>query len=476
MTVTRTVVTGQIRSLIECLLFLLTYFIRCYDVEDIYEMEPTELGSRCSSVTSGHITPKNDHDFPSSFKSSRELQSTPSKKKPNPFSFPSIKSPIPRSRNISQSEKESCELSSLYSSSAGSLKSSPSHTSKIKESTSRSWQRQKLSLHNSDHFSSEGDLTSCSGKAVTCGLSDDRATPASCDDSDNVSLYTNVPASPLFRRHQSGQKDRSNTAEESAAILPSLSGDCLNNGIRFSTKCQDYLQSCEGCSRASTPELQCSEESLLKHTCRLTFQTSSQCFIPHDTCHQYEKQHTYSHKSSNTDKPKPTGTLNSNKSHKKEPRCSQAVCENPFYIVFDPNCSYSSQRQKYRPVDKPQVCTRLPLIWPQNSWDLPEDDPFDNGGQIIDKTTQCNDKQRDGSDSLWPHNSSGFFDATGHKKETDLIFPHNASEYSVSNTSPDSKDSGNSSCTTTSRLDNESITTNEESSGESKWINIISSN
>ena len=495
MTITRTIVTGRTISLIESLLFVLTYFIRCFDIEDICEMEPIELGSRCSSVASGHITPKSDQhfgDFPCGLKSSRDA-CTPSKKKPNPFSFPSMKSPIPRSRNISQSDKESFEqsLKSIYSSSAGSLKASPSH-SKGKEHTSRSWQRHKASLHDSNRFSSEGDLTSCSSKAVTCGLSDDRITPASCDNSDNLSLHTNVPDSPVFRWHQGGQRGCSSVCTAESATPPGLSRDSINtSGVRFNAKCQEYLQSCEVCSRASTPELHCSEECLLNQTCRLLFQTSSQCFIPRDTCHKCEEQYTctYTDKSLCTDKPKKsTGKLKSNSSSKKEPRCSVAVCDNPYYIVFDPNCSYSSQRHKYRPVDKPQVCTRLPLIWPQNSWEevLPEDDPFDKDDKTTDTTTQDNDKQNDGSDSLWPHNTSGFFDSSSatEKKEpsNDLIFPHNASDYrmkqetsysfGVSNTSPVSKDSGNCSYTASSRLDNESFATNEESSGEDKWMII----
>ena len=495
MTITRTIVTGRTISLIESLLFVLTYFIRCFDIEDICEMEPTELSSRCSSVASGHITPKSDQhfsDFPCSLKSNRDA-CTPSKKKPNPFSFPSMKSPIPRSRNISQSDKESFEQS-IYSSSAGSLKASPSHTtSKGKEHTSRSWQRHKASLHDSNRFSSEGDLTSCSSsKAVTCGLSDDRITPASCDNSDNLSLHTNVPGSPVFK-WQGGQRGCSSACSVESAALPGFSRDSMNtSGVRFNAKCQEYLQSCEVCSRASTPELHCSQECLLNQTCRLLFQTSSQCFIPRDTCHKCEEQYTctysssYTDKSPCTEKPKSTGKLESNKSSKKEPRCSVAVCDNPYYVVFDPNCSYSSQRHKYRPVDKPQVCTRLPLIWPQNSWEVPEDDPFDSDDKVTDTTAQDDDKQKDGSDSLWPHNSSGFFDSSSatEKKESsnDLIFPHNASDYrmkqetsynfGVSNTSPVSKDSGNCSYTASSRLDNESFATNEESSGEEKWVII----
>ena len=490
MTVTRTVVTGKTSELIETLLFLLTYFIRCFDIEDICEMESNdEHCSRCNSVASGHITPKSDQhlggDFPCSFKSSREVQSmagTPSKKKPNPFSFPSIKSPIPRSRNISQSDKESFEhsMKSLYSSSVGSLKSSPSHTSKTKET--RVCQRHKASLHDSNHFSSEGDLTSCSGKAVACGLSDDRMTPASCDNSDNVSLHTSIPDSPFFTTWHQGEQSVFTSEESSLALaMPK------DSGVRFNTKCQDYLQSCEVCSRASTPELHCSEECLLNQTCRLLFQTSSQCFIPRDTCHKCDKQYTcpYTSSSSSNETKSTTRTSKSKRSSKKKPRCSTAVCENPYYVVFDPNCSYSSQRHKYRPVDKPQVCTRLPLIWPQNSWEeiLPEDGSIDNDGSTTDTTTQENDKEKDGSDSVWPHNSSGFFDppSTANKKEmdSDLVFPHNATSgfrmkqetgdygYGVSNTSPVSKDSGNCSYTT-SRLDNDSFAANEENSGKSK--------
>lgn len=501
MTVTRTIVTGRTSSLIETLLFLLTYFIRCFDIEDICEMEPNdEFCSRCNSVASGHITPKSDQhfsDFPCNPKSNRETQSvasTPSKKKPNPFSFPSMKSPIPRSRNISQSDKDSFEqsLKSVCSSSAGSLKASPSHASKTKDHVSRSW-RHKASLHDSNRFSSEGDLTSCSTKAVACGLSDDTATAASCDNSDSLSLHTNVPGSPLFRKwQQSGQRDCSSVcaAEESPAI-PGLSRDGISSsGVRFNSKCQDYLQSCEVCSRASTPELQCSEECLLNQTCRLLFQTSSQCFIPRDACHKCDEQYTcpYSSPSSCTDKPKSSErTSKSSNSSKKEPRCSMAVCENPFYVVFDPNCSYTSQRHKHKPVDKPQVCTRLPLIWPQNSWEevLPEDDAFDSDGRTSSTTTQDNDKEKDVTDSVWPQNSCGFFNSssTTNKQEpsSDLIFPHNSSteyrmkqetcySYGVSNTSPISKDSGNCSYAASSRLDNESFATNEESSGEDDYL------
>ena len=487
MTITRTIVAGRTIGLIESLLFLLTYFIRCFDIEDICEMDSTELGSRCSSVASGHITPKSDQHF-GDFPKSAWDACTPSKKKPNPFSFPSMKSPIPRSRNISQSDKESFEhsMKSVYSSSVGSLKGSPSKT---KEHMSRPWHRHKASFHDSNRFSSEGDLTSCSSKAVACGLSDDRVTPASCDNSDNLSLHTNVPGSPVFRSHQGEQIGCS-----SVEVATQLGDSIKASGVRFSGKCQEYLQSCEVCSRGSTPELQCSEDCLMNQTCRLLFQTSSQCFIPRDTCHKCDKEYTCSYSSSYTDKhcihkpksPKSTRKLESNSSTKKEPRCSMAVCDNPFYVVFDPNCSYSSQRHKYTPVDKPQVCTRLPLIWPQNSWEenLPEGDPFDNDNKS-NITTQDDDKQKDGSDCLWPHNSSGFFDSsTAEKKEsnTDLVFPHNTSEcrikqetsystsFSVTNTSPVSKDSGNCSYTASSRLDNESFATNEESSGKFQII------
>ena len=484
MTITRTIVTGRTISLIESLLFLLTYFIRCFDIEDICEIESTELGSRCSSVASGHITPKGDQHF-GDFPKSAWDACTPSKKKPNPFSFPSLKSPIPRSRNISQSDKESFEhsMKSVYSSSVGSLKGSPCKT---KEHVSRSWHRHKASLHDSNRFSSEGDLTSCSSKAVACGLSDDRMTPASCDNSDNLSLHTNVPDSPVFRVHQSEQRGCS-----SLELVTQLEDGINTNGARFSGKCQEYLQSCEVCSRASTPELHCSEDCLINQTCRLLFQTSSQCFIPRETCHKCEEQYSCSYSSSYTEKhgpskPKSTRKPKSNSSAKKEPRCSMAVCDNPFYVVFDPNCSYSSQRHKYKPVDKPQVCTRLPLIWPQNSWEenSPEGDTFNGDNITTNIGTQDDDKQKDGSDCLWPHNSSGFFDSSSavEKKESnaDLVFPHNTSEYSmkletsysfgVTNTSPVSKDSGNCSYTASSRLDNESFATNEGSSGKFQII------
>ena len=470
MTVTRTIVTGKNTGLIETLLFLLTYFIRCFDIEDFCEMEPNEFCSRCNSVASGHITPKSDQHFADfTIKGSREtVASTPSKKKPNPFSFPSVKSPIPRSRNISQSDKESFEQS-LYSSSAGSVKASPSHASKNREHISRSrWL--KASLCDSNHFSSEGDLTSCSSKAVAAALSDDRpvTTAGSFDNSDNMSLHTNVPGSPSFSKQQI---NCSNVFTEGS--LPA--GD--SNSVRF--KCQNYLQSCEVCSRASTPEPQCSEECLLNQTCRLLFQTSSQCFIPRDTCHKSDEQYPCPYSSSSNDKQRSTRTSSkSSSSSKKEPRCSMAVCENPYYVVFDPNCSYSTQRRKHRPVDKPQVCTRLPLIWPQNSWELPEDDSVDS--RVTNVTTQNIDKMNDGSDSVWPQNTCGFFSSTGSKTEPscDLVFPHNVtmsqkyagmkhdSSYGVSNTSPVSKDSGNCSYTASSRLlDNESYVTNEGSSG-----------
>ena len=472
MTVTRTIVTGRNSGLIETLLFLLTYFIRCFDIEDICEMEPNEFCSRCNSVASGHITPRSDQHFGDfNIKSSREtVASTPSKKRPNPFSFPSVKSPIPRSRNISQSDKDSFDQS-LYSSSAGSLKASPSHASKCREHISRS--RRLKASRDSNHFSSEGDLTLCSGKAVAGGLSDDRATPGSYDNSDNMSLHTNHPGSPSFSRRQQINCSSVFTAEESL-----LSGDSINNSVRFPTKCQDYLQSCEVCSRASTPELQCSEECLLNQTCRLLFQTSSQCFIPRDTCHKCDEQYTcpYSLSSASSDKRKSVRTPKSSSSSKKEPRCSMAVCENPYYVVFDPNCSYSTQQHKHRPVDKPQVCTRLPLIWPQNSWDLPEEDAINSNDHTADVVTQSSDKLRDGSDSVWPQNTCGFISSTADKKEpsNDHVFLHNPTSqqcrmkqdsYGVSNTSPVSKDSGNCSYTASSRIDNESCITNEESSG-----------
>ena len=476
MTITRTIVTGKNTGLIETLLFLLTYFIRCFDIEDFCEMEPNEFCSRCNSVASGHITPKSDQHFGDfSIKGSREtVASTPSKKKPNPFSFPSVKSPIPRSRNISQSDKDSFEqsLKSLYSSSAGSVKVSPSHASKNREHISRS-RRLKVSLCDSNHFSSEGDLTSCSGKAVTGGLSDDRVTAGSFDNSDNLSLHTNVPGSPSFSR----QWQRNCSSAFTEESLPGSSGDSINNSVRFGTKCQNYLQSCEVCSRASTPELQCSEECLLNQTCRLLFQTSSQCFIPRDACHKCDEQYTCPYSSSSNDKQKSARTSNkssTSSSSKKEPRCSMAVCENPYYVVFDPNCSYSTQRHKHRPVDKPQVCTRLPLIWPQNSWELPEDDSVDNdSGRVTDMTTQNIDKMNDGSDSIWPQNACGFFSSTARKTEpgNDHVFTHNVTSqqygnsYGISNTSPVSKDSGNCSYTASSRLDNESCVTNEGSSG-----------
>jgi len=160
-----------------------------------------------------------------------------------------------------------------------------------------------------------------------------------------------------------------------------------------------------------------------------------------------------------------------------------AVCENPYYIVFDPNCSYSLQQDKYRPVDKPQVCTRLPLIWPQNSWEevLPEGDPFDEDDHTTNATAKDSDEVKDGSDSIWPYNSSGFCNSpsTTDRKgpSSDHIFPHNSSHCRIkqetsfsfggSNTSPVSKDSGNYSCTT-SRLDD--VCTNEDSSGENKQL------
>ena len=105
-------------------------------------------------------------------------------------------------------------------------------------------------------------------------------------------------------------------------------------------------------------------------------------------------------------KQKSARTSKSNKSSKRELRCSMAVCENPYYVVFDPNHSYSTQHN-HRPVDKPQVYTRLPLIWPQVSWELP-DDPFDNDSHITDVTAQNSDKLKDKSD-LWPQNTLGFF-------------------------------------------------------------------
>ena len=79
------------------------------------------------------------------------------------------------------------------------------------------------------------------------------------------------------------------------------------------------------------------------------------------------------------------------------------MCENPYYVVFDPNCSYSTQRHKHRSLDKLQVCIRLPLIWSQNSWELqlPEDGSVDNdSGRVTDMITQNIDKMDDGSDSI----------------------------------------------------------------------------
>ena len=101
---------------------------------------------------------------------------------------------------------------------------------------------------------------------------------------------------------------------------------------------------CVPSSRALTPELQCSKECLLNQTCRSLFQTCSQCFIPRDACHKCDEQYTCPYSSSLNDKQKSARTSNkSSSSSKKELRCSMAVCENPYYVVFDPNCSYSTQ-------------------------------------------------------------------------------------------------------------------------------------
>jgi len=468
MTVTRTVVTGRSSHLVECLLFLLTYFIRCFDIEDICDGEVasfSDVGSRCSSTLSGHLTPRGDHlnDGMFAVKSSQAV-TTPSRKKPNPFSFASLKSPVPsRTRNHSQSDKESLDLSSksFYSGSAGSLLASPSKT--IKD-VSRSWHRQKALHHDQGFYKSEDDLTSsdCLSKTLlTSGHSDYRATTSA----DNLSLHTTNSDSPLFIL-----PGRSNSVPDSVSDrLPNLNNDsyqCISSGVRFSTKCQKYLQSCEVCSRASTPELQCSEECLLNQTCRLLFQTSSQCFIPRGACHKCEKQYTcsFSPQGNSADNAEPPIAA------KRRPRFSQTVCENPYYIVFDPNCTYPSQQPKQRCVDKPQVSTRLPLIWPQNSWEeLPlnegdeEGDPFDEPPD-----TQSDDKVKE---TQWPATTTESTDMT----PGDLVFPHNVTDYivkqdtmfSVYNTSPVSKDSGNCSYTTSTRLENESLVTNEDTAGKS---------
>ncbi|XP_065911653.1 folliculin-interacting protein 2-like isoform X2 [Dysidea avara] len=471
MTVTRTVVTGRVSQLVECLLFLLTYFIRCFDIEDICDNEVVgfpDIGSRCSSSMSGHLTPKEDHfsDGICGIRSSQAV-TTPSRKKPNPFSFASLKSPIPpRTRNHSQSDKESLDLSSksFCSGSAGSLLASP-----FKDAcSSRSWHRPKALHHDRGLCKSEDDLTSsdCPSKTLLAsGHSDCRTATA-----DSLSLHTTNSDSPLFML-----PTRSDSVSDSMTPnpLPNLTTDsyqCIGSGVRFSTKCQEYLQSCDVCSRASTPELQCSEECLLNQTCRLLFQTSSQCFIPRGACHECEKQYTCSFGPPNNPKPSAdTVTDLPPTTAKRRPRFSQTVCENPYYVVFDPNCTYSSQRPKQRCVDKPQVSTRLPLIWPQNSW---EEVPLDEGDEQVDpfeeppdcSTTQTDDKVKE---SEWP--------TTGQDMTTggDLVFPHNVTDYTVKqdsmfgvcNTSPVSKDSGNCSYTTSTRLENESLVTNEDTTG-----------
>ena len=320
MTVTHTIVIGKNTDLIKTLLFLLTYFIRYFDIEDICEMEPNEFNSQVSD----HITPESDQHFSDfSIESSQEIvTSTPSKKKPHPFSFRVMKSFIPQSHNSDLSYEDSFEQSS-------------SHASKSGEHISRPWQL-KASLSDSNHFSYKDNPTACSSKAVARGLSDNRATPSSCDINDNTSVHTNVPSPPSFSRQQ--QKNCSSVliAEE---VLPDLSGDNI-------TSCND--------------------------------------------------------------KQKSARTSKSSKSSKRELRCIMAVCENPYYVVFDPNCSYSTQHN-HRPVDKPQVYTRLPLIWPQDSWELPEDDPFDNDSHITNVTALNSDKLKDESDSIWPQNTRGFF-------------------------------------------------------------------
>ena len=300
-------------------------------------MEPNEFNSQVSD----HIIPESDQHFSDfSIESSQEIvASTPSKKKPHPFSFCVMKSFIPQSYNSDLSYEDSFEQSS-------------SHASKSGEHISRSWQL-KASLSDSNHFSYEDNPTACSSKAVASGLSDNRATPSSCDNNDNMSVHTNVPSPPSFSKQQ--QKNCSSVliAEE---VLPDLSGD--------------NITSCNG-------------------------------------------------------KQKSARTSKSSKSSKRELRCSMAVCENPYYVVFDPNHSYLTQH-KHRPVDKPQVYTRLPLIWPLVSWELP-DDPFDNDSDITDVTAQNSDKLKDESDSIWPQNTRGFFSCTASKVEpiSDLVFPHN---------------------------------------------------
>ena len=474
MTVTRTVVTGRSSQLVECLLFLLTYFIRCFDIEDICDNEVVSLpdvGSRCSSTMSGHLTPRGgDHfiDGMCTLKNSQAV-TTPSRKKPNPFSFASLKSPIPRTRNHSQSDKESLDLSSrsFCSGSAASLLASPSRTIKDVYS-SRSWQRQKALHHDQGFYKSEDDLTSseCPSKTL---LSSEHSNYQVSATADNFSLHTTNSDSPLFMlpAHTDSVSDRMTPNS-----LPNLTNDsyqCIGSGVRFSTKCQEYLQSCEVCSRASTPELQCSEECLLNQTCRLLFQTSSQCFIPRGACHKCEKQYTCSFGPSDNHKPAdnvetdvpPTAA-------KRRPRFSQTVCENPYYVEFDPNCTYSSQRPKQRCVDKPQVSTRLPLIWPQNSWEeLPpneEGDPFDEPPH-----THSDDKLKE---TEWPATTTGC--STQDMTTGDLVFPHNVTDYtgkqdtmfSVCNTSPVSKDSGNCSYTTSTRFENESLVTNGDTTGK----------
>ena len=186
MTVTRTIVIGKNTDLIKTLLFLLTYFIRCFDIEDICEMEPNEFNSQVSD----HIIPESDQHFSDfSIESSQEIvASTPSKKKPHPFSFCVMKSFIPQSHNSDLSYEDSFEQSS-------------SHASKSGEHISRSWQL-KASLSDSNHFSYEDNPTACSSKAVASGLSDNRATPSSCDNNDNMSVHTNVPSPPSFSKRQ----------------------------------------------------------------------------------------------------------------------------------------------------------------------------------------------------------------------------------------------------------------------------------
>jgi len=453
MTVTRTIVTGRAGQLVECLLLLLTYFIRCFDIEDICDTEVTgDITSRCSSAMSGHLTPKGDH-FNDGMYFTKTV-TTPSRKKPNPFSFASLKSPIPpRTRNHSQSDRESLDLSSrsFCSGSAVSVLASPSRAVK---DTSRSWQRQKTLQRGQAFCKSEDDLTSsdCPSQTLfTSGHSECRA-------ADNLSLHTSISDSPLFMLPDT---DRT-----------TLPAECIGSGTRF--KCQEYLQSCEVCSRASTPELQCSEECLRNQTCRLLFQTSSQCFIPRNACNKCEKQYTCSFDSPNNPPPSDFAARSTQTAAKRRPRFSQTVCENPYYVVFDPNCNYSSQRSKQRCVDKPQVSTRLPLIWPQNSWEeLPlneeeEADPFDEPPSAQSENKWPTATAPDATE--WSSTTTQDITTSG----ADLVFPHNVTDYTaikqdtntfgVCNTSPVSKDSGNCSYTTSTRFENESLA--EDTSGE----------